>query len=149
MPFKYEASEIPKFKPQMILECKIIEALEADDEKTINEKIESALKCDLVILRNFLPKFCVREDLFTFQYLSEKTKAEFKNFKIDVIEQDPDFYGFMMNKQVKTQWRLADYLEYVKNNSEFLSGNISNVINAKEKIVSVRSKFLYRLFKLK
>jgi hypothetical protein len=143
LPFKYKASEITKFKPQMILECKVIEAFEADDEKTINEKIESAMKFDLVILRNFLPKFSLKENLFTFQYLSEKSKAEFKNFKIDVVEQDPDFYGFMANKQVKTQWRLADYLDYVKKNSELLNGSKSSLKanNVIEKIESAESIF--------
>ncbi len=120
----------------MILECKVIEALEADDEKTINQKIESALQFDLVILRNFLPKFCLKENLFTFEYLNEKAKKDFKNYKIDVVEQDPNFYGFIKNKQIKSQWKLADYLEYVRRNSEYFSYGNNSSNNPKTKIES-------------
>ncbi len=111
----------------MILECEIIEASDKDNEKSINEKIEKALKYDLVILRNFLPHFNINENLFKLEYLSSKTETDFKNYKIDIVEQIPNFYGFMNNKQIKMEWNLNDYLEYVKKKSRFFQGTVKNL----------------------
>jgi len=117
--FIYTEKQISKFKPQMILECKVIEALDSDDEKSINTKIEKALEHDLVILRNFLNRFRINHDFFKIEYLLSKINSDFRNYKIDVVEQNPNFFGFLKNKQIKTKWRLSDYLDYVKRCSKF------------------------------
>ncbi len=57
---------------------------DSDDEYQILEKINSALSYDLVILRNFLPKFGLNNSIFTKENITLNCKLD---QKIDVIEQ--------------------------------------------------------------
>lgn len=59
--------------------------------------LKDAFTEDLVIVKNVLPPN-FKDDLFTLKFIEETYCCEGKNLKIDVIEQDPNFWGFTKNK---------------------------------------------------
>ena len=46
------------------------------------------------LMKNFMPYYGIRDDLFDIQKLAEK----YGNYKIDIVHQNPDLYGFIKNK---------------------------------------------------
>jgi hypothetical protein len=105
-------SDICSRDPSVLLECPIIYASPIDTEAEINKKISEAMNYDLVILRGFLPKFAINNSLFSLDHL-ERSYQNSKN-KIDVIDQDPDFFGFTKNKHSRRSVSLNEYLKYVR-----------------------------------
>ncbi len=84
--------DVLSYDPSYILEVPIIEC-KTNDKDEINKLIIEGLKYDLVILRGFLDKFG-----FNPEYFSEKFIVEnYKDQKIEVIEQTPGFLGFTDN----------------------------------------------------
>lgn len=142
--FKYNINDVPKFNPKMILECEVIQAEDNDDINTINSKVSQALKYEIVILRGFLGKFGLNEKLYNINYLSKVEKL--KNFQIDVIEQNPEFFGFMERKQMRKKWKLFDYIKYVKKTSNFFNSELQqeNSINLKGKFIFLNKKFFQK-----
>lgn len=120
--FKYDLTKLKKFDPKNLLECPLIIAEKDDDLDKINEKIQEGLKYDLVILRGFIEKLGLNEKLFTLEYF-EKNRDKFKNHEINVVEQKLDFYGFMMNKHTRQNWKLLDYIEYVRSKSKYFQAD--------------------------
>lgn len=80
------------YDPSHILEVPVIECNTSDKDE-INNLIIEGLKHDLVILRGFLDKFGFNPEYFTEKYIVET----YKDQKIEVIEQNPNFYGFTDN----------------------------------------------------
>ncbi len=106
---KTKIKEILDYDPKFIKSVPVIYAQE--DDNNINEKINDAMKFDLVILRNFLPKLKFNNYLFTHDYLLNN----YGNLKIDVLEQDKCLNGFSDYYNVRDYWNLKDYVNYVFN----------------------------------
>jgi hypothetical protein len=80
------------YDPSYILEVPVIEC-NTNDKDEINNLIIEGLKHDLVILRGFLDKFGFNPEYFTEKFIVET----YKDQKIEVIEQTPNFFGFTDN----------------------------------------------------
>lgn len=80
------------YDPSYILEVPVIEC-NTDDKDEINNLIIEGFKYDLVILRGFLDKFGFNPEFFTEKFIVET----YKDQKIEVIEQTPNFFGFTNN----------------------------------------------------
>lgn len=94
-PIEEILAEIFKYDPSYIIEIPIIYSPE---DKSFNSKrILESFKYDLVILRGFLPKFGLDNRYLNKEYLLKHHPRK----KLDVIEQDPSFYGFTTNKYNK------------------------------------------------
>jgi hypothetical protein len=121
----YTEEDLIKFDPSMILECKIIEANNNDSLTDITNKIKEAYKHDLVILRGFTEKFGLNESLFNINHI-EDNSDKYENLKIDIINQNPNFYGFTSNKHKLIKTKILTYLKYVRQKSSFFNNNIIN-----------------------
>ena len=85
-------TEIFKYDPTYINEIPI--EYSQEDISFNSKKILESFKYDLVILRGFLPKFGLDNRYLNKEYLHKHHPKK----KIDIIEQDPSFYGFTTNK---------------------------------------------------
>ena len=112
----------------MLIECPIVTVNDNDSEEDINLKIKDSLKHDLVILRGFLPKFKLNNNIFTIDYIEQNCDA--KN-QIDVIEQDKEFFGFLPNRHTRKKIGLLEYFRYVRSQEKQKENDITNDSNHK------------------
>jgi hypothetical protein len=119
--------EILNYDPKLIQGIPVLKPKSGEDA---NDVVKRALKYDLAILRGVLPSFKINDYIFTEDYLCER----YPETNIEIIEQNPKFFGFTQNTHERKFWKIKNYCNYlhIKKSNERVSEDLMKQLGAKK-----------------
>jgi hypothetical protein len=104
-----DVEKIINLNPEFILEVPELFVSNKATRDDVNECMKQSFNYDLVFAKKLLSKMELNKEFFTAAYLEE----HYPENDVDVVEQNPNFWGFSFNWHTKKQWKLKDYIKYV------------------------------------
>ena len=92
-----EINEIMSLEPEYLHELETVILPYSQGESAVKKALKDSMRKDLIIIDNLLPSN-FNHNLFTLQNLENMFCQQGMNYKIDVVEQNPKFWGFSRNK---------------------------------------------------